>query len=109
MDCVLVFITAPDMETARSIARVLVEERLAAGVNLVPGVRSIYRWKGEIHDEPEVQLLLQTRADRVADLAARVAALHPYEVPEVMALPIAAGHVPYLDWIRSEVNGPSGG
>ncbi len=107
MDCVLVFITAPDMATAASLARHLVEERLAAGVNLVPGVRSIYRWQGEVHDEPEVQLLLQTRADRVDELARRVSDLHPYDVPEVMALPITAGHGPYLDWIRAEVDGPS--
>jgi periplasmic divalent cation tolerance protein len=96
------FITAPDPETAAGIARALVEERLAACVNLVPGVRSIYRFEGKIHDEGETLMIVKTRADRAAALAARVRALHPYEVPEVLCLAAAGGSAPYLSWVLEE-------
>jgi periplasmic divalent cation tolerance protein len=95
-------ITAPDPETAAGIARVLVEERLAACVNLVPGVRSIYRFEGRVHDESETLLIVKTRAERAAALEARVRALHPYEVPEVLHLAAAGGSAPYLAWVLEE-------
>ena len=66
----------------------------------MPGVRSIYRWQGEIHDDAEVLLIVKTRASLVDALASRVRALHPYELPEVLALSVAGGSVPYLDWVR---------
>lgn len=94
--------TAPDAETGARIARALVEERLAACVNLVPGVRSIYRWQGRVEDAGEVLLLIKTRAERVDALASRLRALHPYEVPELLALPVSAGLGPYLDWVLAE-------
>jgi periplasmic divalent cation tolerance protein len=94
--------TAPDADTAARIARVLVEERLAACVNLIPAVRSIYRWQGRIEDEAEVLLVIKTRIERVEALAARLRALHPYELPELVALPVAAGLAPYLDWVAAE-------
>lgn len=94
--------TAPDGETAARIARALVEERLAACVNLVPAVRSIYRWQGRVEDDAEVLLVIKTRAERVDALAERLRALHPYELPELVALPIAAGLAPYLDWVAGE-------
>jgi periplasmic divalent cation tolerance protein len=98
-DAIVVFVTAPGAEKAAEIARVLVEERLAACGNVVPGLRSIYRWEGKIFDEPEALLVLKTTADRFEPLRARVLSLHPYQCPEVISLPIGAGHAPYLAWI----------
>ncbi len=97
-----VFITAPNLECAESLARALVEERLAACANVVPGIRSFYRWEGEVQDDPEVLLIVKTRADRCSALAARVDELHPYELPEVLDLPAAGGSRAYLDWVRTE-------
>lgn len=96
------FATAPDAEVAARIARTLVEERLAACANLVANVRSIYRWQGRVEDESEVMLILKTQADRVGALAERLSALHPYEVPELLVLPVESGLAPYLDWVRAE-------
>jgi periplasmic divalent cation tolerance protein len=95
--------TAPSVEKAAEIARTLVEERLAACVNIVPGVRSIYRWKGELCDDTEVLCVIKTRKDRVAALRDRLPALHPYEVPELVVLEVASGHAPYLAWIDAQV------
>jgi periplasmic divalent cation tolerance protein len=97
----VVLVTAPDAEVGARIGRALVEEGLVACANLVPGVRSIYRWEGAVHDDAEVLLILKTRAALSDALAARVRALHPYELPEVLALPVAGGSEPYLDWVRS--------
>ena len=101
------FITFPDEEAARRVARALVLERLAACVNLVGGVRSIYAWKGAVQDDAELLGVVKTTAARFEALRARVVELHPYEVPEVIALPIEAGHAPYLDWLRDGVR-PAG-
>ena len=100
--CCVVFITVDSRENAEKIADALVSELLAACCNLVPGLLSIYRWKGEIHRDPEVLLMAKTRRDLFERLRERAVALHGYEVPEVVALPIVAGHEPYLDWIRGE-------
>jgi periplasmic divalent cation tolerance protein len=88
---------------AQRIARALVEERLAACVNLVPGVVSIYRWKGNVEQEAELLLVIKTLAERVEALKARLLELHPYELPEVVVLPIGDGHAPYLAWIEQQV------
>jgi len=96
------FATAPDEAVALRIARVLVDERLAACANLLPGVRSIYRFRGDVEDEHEVLLVIKTCADRVEALAERLRALHPYEVPELVVLPTAGGLPSYLDWVRAE-------
>ena len=98
----VVFVTAPDAETAAKIARALVEERLIACANIVPGVRLIYRWEGKVADDAEVLLVLKTRASRCEALAARVKALHPYALPEVVALPVVDGSQAYLDWVLAE-------
>lgn len=103
-DALLVLCTCPDSDTAGSIARTLVEERLAACVNRVPGLTSVYRWQGVIREEGEVLLLIKTTAWRFDALRARLVELHPYEVPEVIALDIAAGHAPYLDWLHAETS-----
>jgi len=98
----IVLMTAPDAEVGAGLGRVLVEERLAACVNLLPGVRSIYRWEGRIEEEGEVLLVAKTTRDRCEALAARVEALHPYELPEVVVLPVAGGSHRYLAWILAE-------
>lgn len=98
-DAVVVLVTAPTAEKAAEIARAVVEEKLAACGNVLPGLRSIYRWKGEVQEDAEVLLLLKTQRKRFEDLRDRILALHPYEVPEVLALPVEAGSDAYLDWI----------
>lgn len=108
MQVVVAYVTAPDVDTAARIARTLVEERLAACGNIVPGLRSIYGWRGEVHDDPEVLLILKTRAERFDALAARVVALHPYELPEVIALPVQAGLAGYLAWVGEQVGEQAG-
>lgn len=96
-----VLITAPDADVGAALAGALVEEGLAACVNLVPGVRSIYRWEGAVQDDTEVLLIAKTREALLPALTARVEALHPYDVPEVIALPIAGGSAAYLAWLRA--------
>jgi len=98
-DAVVVLVTTPSAETAAQIARTLVEEKLAACGNVVPAIRSIYAWKGEVHDEPEALLVLKVPKRRLEELSDRVVELHPYELPEVVALPIEGGHERYIDWI----------
>ena len=95
-------VTAPDEDVARSLARALVAERLVACVNVVSGLRSVYRWEGEVQEDAEVLLVLKTRADRVEALTERVLALHPYDVPELLCLPVMGGSPAYLDWVRTE-------
>jgi periplasmic divalent cation tolerance protein len=100
---VAVLTTAPSADVADRIGTTLVEERLAACANVVPGVSSVFRWKGEVSREAEVLVLLKTTAARLGALRRRLVELHPYEVPEVIALDIREGHAPYLDWVRAEV------
>ena len=97
----VVLVTAPP-RAARRLARALVERRVAACVNLVPLVRSVYRWKGRVEEASETLLVIKTPAARVRALLAAVEELHPYEVPEGIALPVVAGLAPYLRWIASE-------
>lgn len=98
----MVLVTTGSRTTAHAIARALVAERLAACVNVVPGIRSIYRWKGRVANDAEWLLLVKSRRSRFAALAARVRDLHPYEVPEIVALEIAEGSAPYLGWLLGE-------
>jgi periplasmic divalent cation tolerance protein len=98
----LVLTTLPDAESAAALARTLVEERLAACGNILPAVRSIYRWQDKLQDEGEVLVLLKTRKEQFERLRARIVELHRYEVPEVLALPIEDGHPPYLAWLTRE-------
>jgi periplasmic divalent cation tolerance protein len=101
-DALVVLVTAPTAEKAAEIARAVVEERLAACGNVVPGLRSIYRWEGRVQEDAEALLVLKTTRARFEALRDRVLALHPYEVPEVIALPVAAGSARYLAWIGAE-------
>lgn len=98
----LVLSTCPDPASAERIATVLVEERLAACVSLLPGARSVYRWQGAVEQSDEVQLLIKTAADRLDALVARLHSLHPYELPEIVAVDITGGLAPYLAWIIDE-------
>ena len=102
MDARLVFCTCPDAATAQALARLLVERRLAACVNLLPPMQSVYRWQGRVEQAEEVQLLVKTCADRLDALTAAITHLHPYEVPEILALTPSAGLPAYLDWIRAQ-------
>jgi len=99
---VVVFVTAGSRREADRIAAALVEERLAACVNLVAPVVSIYQWEGKIERGREVLLIAKTRRALVPRLTARVQALHSYDVPEIIALPIEAGSTPYLEWLTAE-------
>ncbi len=98
----VVLVTAPDEAAAATLARTLVDERLIACASLVPKVRSIFRWKGVIHDADEVLVVMKTRSTAVDALIARVKALHSYTVPEVLELPVRGGFAPYLDWVWQE-------
>jgi periplasmic divalent cation tolerance protein len=98
---IVVLTTCPDEASAERIAGELLESRLAACVSRQP-VRSTYRWQGRIEDEPEVLLLIKTLGSRFADLEMRLKSLHPYAVPEIIALPVVAGSAAYLSWLSTE-------
>jgi len=97
---VVVLVTASGDEEARRIGRALVDERLAACVNVIGPIASIFRWKDRVQEESEHLLVVKARRADVERLAARVRALHSYEVPEVLALEVVGGAAPYLDWVR---------
>ena len=97
--------TAPSAEVAEQLARALVGEGLAACVNVVPGVTSYYRWKGELQRDAEWLLVIKTRAARLEALKAALVRLHPYEVPELVALGVEDGLAPYLAWLDESTGG----
>jgi periplasmic divalent cation tolerance protein len=99
----VVLVTAPDEAVAESLVRQLVEEGVAACGNIVPGITSIYRWQGQVEREREVLVVFKTTVAGAVRLAERVPQLHPYEVPEVLVLPVERGHGPYLNWISENV------
>lgn len=84
---------------AKHIAKALVKERLAACVNILPGVTSIYRWDGKVFEDDEVTMLIKTNEARLQETMDRITVLHPYEVPEIIVLPVNQGHQPYFDWV----------
>ena len=89
--------------SANDIARALVEERLAACVSVLPGARSTFRWKGETHTDDEVLLLIKTTQACYPAMAARLLALHPYELPEIIAVDVSSAHAPYAAWVEQQV------
>jgi periplasmic divalent cation tolerance protein len=103
---VVVLTTFPADRDAERLARTLVEERLAACVNVLPPMRSIYTWQGAIETAEERQLLIKTSANRVPELESRLKALHPYDVPEFIVLPITTGSAAYLTWIGESTSRP---
>ncbi len=102
----LVYCACPDQATAERIAATLVDERLAACVNLLPGATSLYRWQGQIQRDAETLLMIKTRSAVYRLLETRISELHPYEVPEIIALPIQAGSAHYLNWIVENTGAP---
>lgn len=100
----VVLITAPDSEVAEELGRALVNEHLAACVNLVPGVTSLFRWEGTVEKEAEVLMIVKGTSRAFERLRQRVLELHPYDSPEVIGLPVDAGDDRYLTWVRSEVD-----
>lgn len=108
MGALVVLCAVPDQDVATAIARTLVEERLAACVNCVPGVTSIYRWKGELQVEGELLLVIKTTRERYEAASARIVALHPYELPEVIAVDVSHGLDRYLAWVERETRPDAG-
>ena len=102
-EMLMVFSTFPDAETAARIVRVLVEERLIACGNLLPGARSLYRWEGQVADQPEVLALMKTRKQDWTALLSRLHELHPYQTPECLAVRIAAGAPKYMAWLEESL------
>jgi periplasmic divalent cation tolerance protein len=108
-DKIVVLTTCSSKSDAERLARALVDARLAACVNVVPGARSFYRWKGAIETAEEFLLLIKTSRDLFPALAAEVEKLHPYEVPELLALPVVAGSMNYMNWFQANLRGTQGG
>lgn len=104
----VVLVTAPDAAMAESLVRRLVDEGVVACGNILPGVTSIYRWQGAVERESESLIVLKTTAAAAADLVARVSELHPYEVPEVLVVPVEGGHGPYIQWVADNVTAGRG-
>jgi len=102
-DKILVLTTCASEEEARRIARALVERRLAACVNIVPGLRSVYRWRGALEEESECLLVIKSRRDLFDELRAGIESLHSYELPELIALPVVEGSEAYLNWLEREL------
>jgi periplasmic divalent cation tolerance protein len=98
-ETVIVWTACPDRHVAETIARHLVDQRLAACATMLPGATSIYRWKSAVETADEVVLMIKTRAAHLAEVEAAVEALHPYEVPEFLAVPVQSGAEPYLAWL----------
>ncbi len=104
-EAILVFSTFPDAETARRVGRELIQHKLAACVNLLPDIESIYRWKGAIESATEVLLLIKSTRWKYQLLEAKILELHPYEVPEIISVRLDSGNIPYLRWIEESLNG----
>ncbi len=104
-DALVVLCTCPNAAVATEIATALLAAELAACVNCVPGIRSMYRWDGQIREDQEILLIIKSRADRYDALEAEIRARHPYDVPEVLALPVVRGADSYLDWVRQATAG----
>jgi periplasmic divalent cation tolerance protein len=102
-DFVVVFCTCRDQQEALHLANAVVEQRLAACVNVLPSMQSVYRWKGEVQIETEQLLLIKTTEDRFDALREAIVKLHSYETPELLAIPVAGGSDKYLAWIRESV------
>ncbi len=105
MDAIVVYITAPAEDEAARIARCLVEEGIAGCINIVNGIRSIYKWQGKIEDDQEVLMIVKTQRHLFDSLKNRVKELHSYTVPEIIALPIIEGSDDYLNWLKEATKG----
>lgn len=99
----LILCTCPDEDTARTLANHLVAEKLAACINILPGIHSVYSWQQEIRVDSEVLLIIKTTLEKYNTLQDAILAYHPYEIPEIIALPITKGHTNYLQWLSDSV------
>lgn len=108
-ECCEVVVTAADADWLAGFTRTLVDERLAACGHLLGAIRSVYRWEGAVHDEPEARVALHTRRSLVPAVVTRTEELHPYDVPCVIALPLVAGSPEYLAWVVQETRDPDPG
>ncbi len=102
----IVLCSVPDTDTAETIAGTLVTEQLAACVNIIPGITSVYRWEGAVEKDPELLLLIKTAAHAWPLLEQRIRSLHPYELPEIIAVPIKTGQKDYIKWITDSLKSP---
>ena len=100
-NCRLVLVTAPDLKTARRLARVALEARLIACANLVPSIESLYWWQGKIERGAEVLMILKTKAKSLPKLEKLIVSEHPYDTPEFLVLPLSGGNGRYLDWLKA--------
>lgn len=107
LDAIVVFITAPNQDEATRLAEMLVESHLAACVQILPGLESVYRWQGKIERQPEVLLIAKTLRSKFAELEREVRAVHSYETPEIVVVPIVNGSAPYLEWLMASVSSDS--
>jgi periplasmic divalent cation tolerance protein len=105
--CSLVLVTAPDLKTARRLARAALKAKLIACANLLPKIESLYWWQGRVESAPEVLLILKTTRARLPALEQLILANHPYDTPEFLVLPLTAGSRKYLDWLRAGCASPS--
>lgn len=103
MKQILALTTCPDMDVARRLAHVLVEQHLAACVNILPGATSVYKWQGKIEEASELVLLIKSREERLDEIRTQLVELHPYELPELIVVPIEEGLPAYLAWIDSQL------
>lgn len=106
MKLLVIFVTCPEADQAANLATILVQENLVACGNILPGVRSIYRWEGKIKDEAEVLLLLKTEEGKYPALEKRIKALHPYQLPEIVAFAADRGLPAYFEWVESATQKP---
>jgi periplasmic divalent cation tolerance protein len=102
-DYIVIYITTNSFDSAKKIGKILLDKKLVACVNIVPKIKSVFRWKGKIEKEDEVLLILKTKRVLFDKIVQKVKEMHPYEVPEIIGLPIVCGNQSYLDWIEKEV------
>jgi periplasmic divalent cation tolerance protein len=105
-EVVVILVTVPGIEVGTALARSVVESRLATCGNVIPGLTSVYRWNGRVEADSEALILFKTSKAMVWALKEEVVKLHPYEVPEFLVLPVASGHLPYLEWVARETIDP---
>ena len=108
VEVIIILITVPDVKSAEKIAAMLVEKSLAACVNIITGVKSVYRWEGELNHDDELLLLVKTVRDNFDAISLAVKSIHPYDLPEIIAVPVVNGFNPYIEWIKDETSVDSG-
>ncbi|HDS29581.1 MAG TPA: divalent-cation tolerance protein CutA [Firmicutes bacterium] len=108
-EILIVLSTVPSVETGKSIAHILIEKKLAACVNILPSLESVYEWEGKIEESAEALLIIKTTTESYESLETEILSNHPYDVPEIIALPVTKGLKPYLEWVRSNTDKKNAG